>query len=147
MEKLKNINDAVQFIVIKIGDEQYGIDINYVDNIDHMPNVTRVPNVPSYIKGVINMRGEVIPVMNIRTKMGLPEVEYTRNTRVIMVKMEQYGVVGLIVDEVREVVTLEDEEIEKVSYDKYEGTTFVMGVGKYQGGLISLLDLNAVLAE
>ncbi len=147
MEELKNMNDAVQFIVIKIGDEQYGIDINYVDNIDHMPNVTRVPNVPSYIKGVINMRGEVIPVMNIRTKMGLPEVEYTRNTRVIMVKMEQYGVVGLIVDEVREVVTLEGEAIEKVSYDKYEGTTFVMGVGKYQGGLISLLDLNAVLAE
>ncbi len=147
MEELKNINDTEQFIVTRIGDEQYGIDINYVDNIDHMPSVTRVPNVPSYIKGVINMRGEVIPVMNIRTKMGLPEVEYTKNTRVIMVKMEQYGVVGLIVDEVREVVTLESEAIEKVSYDKYEGATFVMGVGKYQGTLISLLDLNAVLAE
>lgn len=147
MEELKNINGAVQFIVTRIGGEQYGIDINYVDNIDHMPKVTRVPNVPSYIKGVINMRGEVIPVMNIRTKMGLPEVEYTKNTRVIMVKMEQYGVVGLIVDEVREVVTLEEDAIEKVSYDKFEGSTFVMGVGKYQGNLISLLDLNAVLAE
>ncbi len=147
MEELKIDNGTIQFIVIRIGEEQYGIDIKYVDNIDHMPNVTRVPNVPPYIKGVINMRGEVLPVMSIRTKMGLPEVEYTKNTRVIMVKMEQYGVVGLIVDEVREVVTLEMDKIEKVSYDKSEGNTFLWGVGKYQDTLISLLDLNAVFAD
>lgn len=147
MEELKVDNGTIQFIVIRIGDEQYGIDIKYVDNIDHMPSVTRVPNVPSYIKGVINMRGEVLPVMSIRAKMGLPEADYTKNTRVIMVKMEQYGVVGLIVDEVREVVTLEMEKIEKVSYDKSEGTTFLWGVGKYDTSLISLLDLNAVFAE
>jgi len=147
MEELKNNNGTVQFIVIRIGEEQYGIDIKYVDNIDHMPSVRRVPNVPPYIKGVINMRGEVLPVMSIRTKMGLPEVEYTKSTRVIMVKMEQYGVVGLIVDEVREVVTLSMDTIEKVSYDKGGEPTFLWGVGKYQGTLISLLDLNAVFAE
>lgn len=147
MEELKNSSDTIQFIVIKVGEEQYGIDIKYVDNIIHMSSITRVPKVASYIKGVINVRGEVIPVMNIRTKMGLPEAEYTKDTRIVIVKSEQQGFVGLIVDAVREVVTLEVDNIEKMSYDKTGKDMFVTGVGKHQGGLISLLDLNEVLSD
>lgn len=147
MEELKNSSDTIQFIVIKVGEEQYGIDIKYVDNIIHMSSITRVPKVAPYIKGVINVRGEVIPVMNIRTKMGLPEAEYTKDTRIVIVKSEQQGFVGLIVDAVREVVTLELDNIEKMSYDKTGKDMFVTGVGKHQGGLISLLDLNEVLSE
>lgn len=147
MEELKNSSDTIQFIVIKVGEEQYGIDIKYVDNIIHMSSITRVPKVAPYIKGVINVRGEVIPVMNIRTKMGLPEAEYTKDTRIVIVKSEQQGFVGLIVDAVREVVTLEVDNIEKMSYDKTGKDMFVTGVGKHQGGLISLLDLNEVLSE
>lgn len=147
MEELKNSSETIQFIVIKVGEEQYGIDIKYVDNIIHMSSITRVPKVAPYVKGVINVRGEVIPVMNIRTKMGLPEAEYTKDTRIVIVKSEQQGFVGLIVDAVREVVTLEVDNIEKMSYEKTGKDMFVTGVGKHQGGLISLLDLNEVLSD
>jgi len=147
MEELKNNSGTIQFIVIKVGDEQYGIDIKYVDNIIHMSSITRVPKVAHYVKGVINVRGEVIPVLNIRAKMGLPEEEYTKKTRIVIVKSDHQGFVGLIVDEVREVVTLEVDGIEKMSYDRTGKDMFVTGVGKHQGTLISLLDLNEVLAE
>ncbi len=148
MEELKNNGDVKQFIVIRVGEEQYGIDIKYVDNIIHMSSITRVPKVASYVKGVINVRGEVIPVMDIRIKMGLMEAEYTKNTRIVIVKREQQGFVGLIVDAVKEVVTLEVDTIEKVSYDNKSGKTmFVTGVGKHQGNLISVLDLNEILTE
>lgn len=138
-----------QFIVIKIGDEQYGIDIQYIDNIIRTSHITRVPKVSTYLKGVINVRGEVIPVMSLRLKMGLPEDTETKNTRIIILKMEQYGNIGVIVDEVKEVVNLENRQIERVAYDggKEEQSSFIFGVGKHEGGLISLLDLNAVTLE
>ena len=150
MEELKEIkNEAIQFIVVRLGEEQYGIDIQYVDNIVRMQHITRVPKVQEYLKGVINLRGEVIPVMSVRLKMGLPEDEYTKTTRIIILKMEQQGNIGIIVDEVKEVVTLKNVQIEKVAYDsKEERDAFIFAIGKYEnGGLISLLDLNAVVQE
>ena len=95
MEELKTVSDVTQFIVIKLGEEQYGIDIKYIDNIVRMQHITRVPKVANYLKGVINLRGEVIPVMSIRLKMGLPEDEITKATRIIILKLEQQGNVGL----------------------------------------------------
>ena len=147
MEELRTTDESIQFIVTQMGDEQYGIDIKYVDNIVRMQRTTRVPKVAPYIRGVINLRGEVIPIMNLRKKMELPEVEDTNSTRIIIVKLEQQGLVGLIVDEVKEVVTLDVDRIEKVSYDKDEKNMFLMGVGKNGDALISLLDLNAVVSE
>ncbi|MDD2972128.1 MAG: chemotaxis protein CheW [Lachnospiraceae bacterium] len=147
MDEVKNIADSTQFIVIKIGNEQFGIDIKYIDNIVRMQNITRVPKVPEYFNGVINLRGEVIPVMSLRLKMGLETDEFTKMTRIIIIKLEQHEGIGIIVDEVKEVMSLENEQIEKVSYDKEEKKTFVYGVGKVEESLVSLLDLNAVLAE
>lgn len=148
MEEIKVAGESTQFIVIKLGDEQYGIDIKYIDNIVRMQHITRVPKVDEYLKGVINLRGEVIPVMSIRIKMGLePDVE-TKASRIIILKLEQQGTIGIIVDEVKEVVTLEEDQIEKMSYDsRDEKAHFLYGIGKYEGGLISLLDLNAVVLE
>ncbi len=142
-------NETTQFIVVKLGDEQYGIDIKYVDNIVRMQHITRVPKVQEYLKGVINLRGEVIPVMSARLKMGLPADEYTKSTRIIILRLEQHGTIGITVDEVKEVVTLENHQIEKVAYDsKEEKDYFLFGIGKYEdGGLISLLDLNAVVLD
>ena len=113
-----------------------------------MQHITRVPKVDAYIKGVINLRGEVIPVMSIRIKMGLePDVE-TKSSRIIILKMEQQGTIGVIVDEVKEVVTLESDQIEKIAYDsKDDRDSFLCGIGKCDDGLISLLDLNAVVFE
>lgn len=148
VEGEKNGVDSIQYIVIRLGEEQFGIDIRYIDNIVRMQSITRVPKVPAYLKGVINLRGEVIPVMSIRMKMGLPEDEIARTTRIIILKLEQQGNVGIIVDEVKEVVTLDSTQIDKMSYDSKEGTTnFVTGVGKRNGELISLLDLNSVTLE
>ena len=150
MEELKEKEtyETNQYIVIQIGEEQYGIDIRYIDNIVRMQNITRVPKVQNYLKGVINLRGEVIPVMSIRIKMDLDEDVITRASRIIILKMEQQGNIGIIVDSVKEVVTLDASQIEKVSYDNKAGKrNFINGIGKYDGGLISLLDLNMVVVE
>ena len=148
MDELRVDHELIQYIVIKIGTEQYGIDIGYIDNIVRMQHLTRVPKVQKYIKGVINLRGEVIPVMSLRLKMGLEEDEYTKNTRIIILKQEQHGSIGVIVDEVREVVTLDTATIEKPSHDaKDDREAFVCGIGKVENDLISLLDLNVVVAE
>ncbi|MDO4513873.1 MAG: chemotaxis protein CheW [Lachnospiraceae bacterium] len=148
MEELKEVYESNQYIVIRIGEEQYGIDIRYIDNIVRMQMITRVPKVQSYIKGVINLRGEVIPVMSIRIKMGLDADEYTKDTRIIILRLEQQGNIGFIVDAVKEVVTLDSSQIEKVSYDnKSDKQNFINGIGKYEGELISLLDLNMVVGE
>lgn len=140
-----NVNEVVQFIVVNIGSEQYGIDINYVDNIVRMQSITRVPKVAPYLRGVINLRGEVIPVMSLRIKMGLEPDDVTKNTRIIIIKMNHESI-GLIVDSVKEVVNINMNEVEKVSFDNREDS-FVLGIGKQETGLISLLDLTAVLQE
>ncbi len=146
MEELKVMEDTTQYIVIRLGAEHYGIDIKNIDNIVRMQRITRVPKVDNYLKGVINLRGEVIPVMSIRLKMGLEEDVCTKSTRIIILKLEQYGMIGIIVDEVKEVVTLSSSQIEKMAYDKDE-VSYISGVGKTDNGLISLLDLNSVLQE
>lgn len=137
-----------QFIVVKIGGEQYGIDISYVDNIVRMQSITRVPKVQPYFKGIINLRGEIVPVMSIRTKMDLEPDEITDVTRIIILKLEEHGVLGILVDEVKEVVTLGPDEIDKVSYDaKSSKNNFINGVGKNGEELISLFDTNSIIDE
>lgn len=147
MDEIALVKDRTQYIKIKMGDEMFGIDIKYIDNIVRMQSITRVPKVPAYIKGVINLRGEVIPVFNLRLKMGMQEVEETKKFRIIIIKMDG-SYVGLIVDEVREVITLQNDLVEKVYRDPNEPTqNFLLGVGKDGDNLISLLDLNEVVAD
>lgn len=142
-----NINEITQYIVIRIGEEQYGIDIKYIDNIVRMQQITRVPQVPAHFKGVINLRGEVIPVMSIRVKMGLaPDVE-SKDTRIIIIKMDQHEPIGMMVDMVKEVVNLSSAEVERVGFDRGDNqNAYASGIGKHETGLITLLDLDAVLA-
>lgn len=139
--------ETTQYIVTRLGEEQYGIDIKYISNIGRMQKITRVPKVSEYIKGVINLRGEVIPTISLRLKMGLAEDEITKKTRIIILKLEQHESIGVLVDEVREVVTLDEEHIERVSYDKDDKVRFLSGVGKVDNKLISLLDITSVLAD
>ncbi len=147
MDEIALVKETTQYIKIKMGDEMFGIDIKYIDNIVRMQHITRVPKVPAYIKGVINLRGEVIPVYNLRLKMGMQEVEETKKFRIIIIKMDG-NFVGLIVDEVREVITLQNDLMEKVYRDPNEPTqNFLLGVGKDGDNLISLLDLNEVVAD
>ena len=148
MDELRVEYEAVQYIVIKIGEEQYGIDIKYIENIVRMQKITRVPKVQPYFKGVINLRGEVVPVMSLRIKMNLPEDVTTNTTRIIILKLEQNAPIGVIVDEVKEVVSLDETNTERLSYDaRDDSISYINGIGKCNGGLISLLDLNVVIAE
>ncbi len=135
-----------QFIVVKIGSEQYGLDISYVDNIVRMQKITRVPKAPFHYRGVINLRGEVVPVMSVRRKMGLEDDTFTDVSRIIILKLEQQGLVGIVVDEVKEVISLTEEEIDRsVSNQKSENGVFINGVGKSGDELISIFEIDAII--
>ncbi len=153
MNELRDNSEAgelIQYIIIKIDDEQYGINIKFIDNIVRMQQITRVPKVDAYLKGVINIRGEIVPVMSVRMKMGLSEDVITGKSRIIILKTGEGDLVGIIVDQVNQVLTLDSNNVEKVRYDDKKSkseTSFVNGVGHYEGGLVSILDLDAVVSE
>lgn len=135
--------ETKQYIVVQIGNEKYGIDINFIDNIVRMQKITRVPKAQSYFKGIINLRGEVVAVMSIRKKMGLADDEITDKSRIIILKLDEKGSVGIIVDEVREVITLNMAEVEKQAGKD----SFINGIGKNGNELISLFEINAIVDE
>ncbi len=150
MEMQQEEFNQVQYIVIRYGEEVFGIDIKYVDNIVRMQRITRVPNVASHIKGVLNLRGEVIPVISLRIKMGLAPDEITRTTRIIIIKLESGDSIGVLVDEVLEVITLDSKQIEKVAYNSKDAVaSFLFGVGKDEerDRLISLLDIGSTFGD
>ena len=141
--------ESKQYIVTKLDTEQYGIDISYVDNIVRMTRITRVPKSQPYFKGIINLRGEVIPVMSLRLKFGLSDDEVTNATRIIIIKLEDLdGSIGLLVDEVKEVVTLPDDSIEKPSNSNNGAKAkYLLGVGRTHDTLIALLNMQNVIIE
>ena len=146
MDNNKIGTNSIQYIVVKFGDEQYGIDIKYVDNIVRLQKITRVPKAQSFFNGVINLRGEIIPVMSVRKRFGLEADEFTDHTRIIVLIPEQQEPIGILVDVVKEVVTLDENQIEKGFSDgKDEKNKFVNAVGKHQDSLISLMNVNGVL--
>lgn len=148
--RIEKIEDKIQYIIVKVGLEQYGIDIKYVDNIVRMQKVTRVPKSLPYFYGVINLRGEIVPVMSLRRRFHLDDDEFTGKTRIIILKPEQQESIGVIVDVVNEVVTFSDDEIEKVGMDhKDELSKYILGVGTNAENdtLVSILNVEAVITE
>ena len=120
--------DAVQYIGVVIDNEQYGIDINYIDNIVKMQRITRVPKAQPYFLGVINIRGEIIPVMSLRIKFGKSPDTFTNSTRILIIKPEQQASVGFVVDEVKEVVNLAEDSIDHKNTSD-SGNSYIFGVG------------------
>ena len=143
-----NSSEAVQYIVVKIGNEQYGIDIQYIDNIVRNQKITRVPKAQPYFKGVINLRGEIIPVMSIRLRLGLEDDEFTDKTRIIIIKIDS-STIGVVVDQVKEVVTLVQDNVEKVTRTASDDafSNYISGIGKSNDELISLLDIVSLVEE
>lgn len=148
-KKVENAElETKQYIVVSIGNEQYGIDIGYVDNIVRMQKITRVPKAQAYFKGIINLRGEIVPVMSIRRKMGLEDDVITNASRIIILKIEEKGSLGIIVDEVKEVVTLATDEIDKsAASSKNVKDNFINGIGKTGDSLVSLFEISAIIDE
>ena len=139
----------MQIIDVKLGNDSFGIEIKYVNSIIVMQNITRVPKAQPYYLGVINLRGEIIPVMSLRRRLGLEDDIFTSSTRIMILKPDASSEsVGMIVDEVNEVITLKNDSIEKISYDDKDGKAgFSSGIGKYGDELINILNIPAIISE
>ncbi|HHY05624.1 MAG TPA: chemotaxis protein CheW [Clostridia bacterium] len=131
-----------QFIAFKLGNEEYAVDILAVKEIIRWIHITRVPKAPSFVYGVINLRGNVIPVLNTHLRLQLPDIEIADKSRIIIFQVEEL-VVGLTVDEVVEVITLNDDMLEKPQM--VEGNhRFIKNIGKIKNRLIMILDLPKI---
>lgn len=134
-----------KYVIFKLNSEYYGINIKSVTAIENMENVTRIPNSPDYVKGVINLRGEVITLIDLKEKLKIARSEEDANSRVIVVSTEEI-VAGLVVDTSSEVIDIDPQDIDNISEDEENVTLmYAQGIGKVDGGLIILLDLAKIL--
>ena len=136
-----------KFLTFILGNEVYGIEILKAREIIGLMDITTVPQTPEYMKGVINLRGKVIPVIDLRLKFGMPEEEHTQETCVIVVEVNNTSI-GIIVDSVSEVSDINGGEIEDApSFGQGIDTSFIMALGKVKDKIIILLDIEAVLSS
>ncbi|MGR3293188.1 MAG: chemotaxis protein CheW [Candidatus Scalindua sp.] len=136
-----------KFLTFIISNEVYGIEILKVREIICLMDITEVPQTPDYMKGVINLRGKVIPVMDLRLKFSISEEEHTQETCVIVVEVNNTSI-GIVVDSVSEVLNISGGEIEETpSFGQEIDTNFIMGLGKVKEKIIILLDIEAVLSS
>jgi purine-binding chemotaxis protein CheW len=134
-----------QLVVFELAGESYGVDIGRVQEIDRMERVTTVPHAPSFVEGVINLRGRITPVVDLRSRFGLARAEATALTRIVVVKSGEEWV-GLVVDAVSEVLRIAIDAIEPPSsMVTTSDSAFLRGIAKLNERLIILLDLEKVL--
>ncbi len=140
-----------KYLTFSLGGEEYGIGILKIKEIIGMMPITPVPRMPAYVKGVINLRGKVIPVVNLRLKFGMEEVGYTDRTCIIVVETRgQSGsvLIGIIVDSVSEVLNIKAGEIEEApGFGSGLETDYILGMAKMNGGVKILLDIDKVLGS
>ena len=146
-EKKESPTYEGQFLTFTLNSEEYGIEILKVREIIGVMDITTVPQTPEFMKGVINLRGTVIPVVDLRLKFSMPEEEYTQETCVIVVEANN-SQVGIIVDSVSEVLNIQNGEIEETpSFGQGIDTDFIMGLGKVKEGIIILLNIEQILSS
>lgn len=134
-----------QLVVFRLAKEFYGVDIAAVDGIIKMQEITRVPHTPAFVEGVTNLRGTVLPVIDLRKRFGLPMSEMDRDTRIVVVNMESMKV-GMVVDAVSEVLTLPEGSVEPPSpIVTSVDTTYIKGIAKIEKRLVILVELSKVL--
>lgn len=138
-------NELLQLVSFKISNEEFGIDILSVQEINRMLQITKVPNTPAFIEGVINLRGRIIPVIDLRVKLGMEKKEYSKDTRIVVVEIKN-RIVGFIVDEVNEVLRI-PESITEAPPDMVGGVAsdYIISIGKLEDRLLILLDLEKML--
>jgi purine-binding chemotaxis protein CheW len=141
---------AGKYLTFRLADEEYGLEILKVQEIIQMQAVTRVPRTPEYVRGVINLRGKVIPVVDLRKKFDLDSCEDTDKTCIIVVQIlshESVVTMGIIIDEVKEVLDIKAENIEETpSFGASIDTEFILGIGKIGSSVKILLDIDKVLS-
>jgi purine-binding chemotaxis protein CheW len=137
--------NTMQFVVFVISNEEYGLDIQIVNTIEKMIPITRVPKTPKFVKGVINLRGDIVPIMDLRERFELAISDETEETRIIIVKFEDIQM-GIIVDEVKEVIHINEDQIESTtSLDKEGLMENVLGAGKVDDRVITLLNIEKLV--
>jgi len=142
-----NQSPVNQYLSFTLGEEQYGVDILKVQEIRDYGSVTRVPDAPEYIKGVINLRGTIIPVMDLRLRMNMPYVEYGSSTVMIVLNLD-VRVIGIVVDAVSDVISLEaDHILPPPEFGTAVDTRAISGISTFDGGMVMLLDIDALMIE
>ncbi len=145
-EKNNGISE-IQLVVFDLASEHYGVDISDVREIIRMQNITRVPGVTSYVEGIINLRGKVLPVLDLRKRLGLKVADQTEESRIVVIDITD-GEAGVIVDAVTEVLRVPNSSIEPPSSMVTQGNSdYLRGIAKLTNRLIILLDLNKLLSS
>ena len=143
--------ESNSYLTFKLGEEEFGAHVSQVLNILEMTKITEVPKTPDYMKGVINLRGMVLPVIDARIKFGLPETGYTNNTCIIVMDLDLDGDtvhIGTIVDEVLSVTEIEEGQIEPPpSIGNQYKSEFIYGMAKVDDNFVMLLDMQKVLSS
>ncbi|MBK7771710.1 MAG: purine-binding chemotaxis protein CheW [bacterium] len=145
------IAQAGKFLSFILGEEEYGLEILKVQEINGMMGITRVPRTPDYVRGVINLRGRVIPIVSLRKKFKMPAVVDTEKTCIIVVQVRYVDreiTMGIIVDEVSEVLNIGDGQIEPPPSfgGGMEEADFITGMGKLENKVVILLDIDRVMS-
>ena len=139
-----------KYLTFSMADEEYGIGILKIKEIIGMMPITLVPQTPEFVKGVINLRGKVIPVVDLRLRFGMESIDYTERTCIIVVEIEaQSGTVmiGIVVDAVSEVLNIKADDIEDTpTFGTKLNTDYILGMAKMEGGVKILLDIDRVLS-
>ena len=137
--------DSNQFLTFTLGEEEYGIEILKVQEIKGYTRITAIPGAPAYVKGVMNLRGTIVPIIDLRIKFGLPPTEYDKLTVIIVVMVEGRAS-GMVVDAVSDVLNIPENEIQPTpEFSSQTNTDFISGMGKSGEKLIILLDINKVV--
>jgi purine-binding chemotaxis protein CheW len=140
-----------KYLTFSLANEEYGIGILKIKEIIGMMPITTVPQTPEFVKGVINLRGKVIPVIDLRLRFGMDAIDYTERTCIIVVEIEgSAGTVqiGIVVDAVSEVLNVNAEDVEETpTFGAKLNTDYILGMAKMEGGVKILLDIDQVLSE
>ncbi|MCF8082634.1 MAG: chemotaxis protein CheW [Deltaproteobacteria bacterium] len=140
---------AGKYLTFSLADEEYGIGILKIKEIIGMMPITTIPQAPGFVKGVINLRGRVIPVIDLRMRFNMEEVEYTDRTCIIVVEIASRSgtlTIGVVVDSVSEVLNVKSEDIEeRPDFGTRLNTDYILGMAKVEGGIKLLLDIDRVL--
>jgi purine-binding chemotaxis protein CheW len=139
--------DGNQFLTFNLGEELYGVDILRVKEIKGFSIVTKIPNTPSHIKGVLNLRGTIVPIVELRTKFGMPTIDYTAFTVIILVVVRE-KVIGLVVDSVSDVLNIDQKDIQPPpQFGSKVDVSFMNGIGKSGDKLVTLLNMDHLLVD
>ena len=156
-QAVKTMAQAVKVMTVKTGkyltffleEEEYGIGILKVKEIIGMMAITSVPRTPEYVKGVINLRGKVIPVIDLRSKFDMKLINYTERTCIIVVEIDSESstvLIGIVVDAVSEVLNIKEEEIEETpTFGTRLNTEYILGMAKMEGSVKILLNIDKIL--